>query len=55
LIKRFKHIPENSYEYYTTTPYLNLEKVTLPFNNVPCLVYDLSGQVLSKYSYSCLG
>ena len=46
LIKRFKHIPENSFEFYTTTPYINLEKVTLPFSNMPCIVYDLSGQVL---------
>ncbi len=33
IIKRFKSIPENTYEYYTTTPYINIEKVTLPFNN----------------------
>ena len=33
IIKRFKSIPDNTYEYYTTTPYINIEKVTLPFNN----------------------
>ena len=49
MIKRFKHIPENTYEYYTTTPYINIEKVTLPFNTQPCVVYDMSGQVI-KYS-----
>ena len=43
LIKRFKSIAENSYEYYTSTPYVNIERVTLPFNNLPCVVYDLSG------------
>jgi GTPase SAR1 family protein len=43
LVKRFKMIPEGSYEYFTTTPYINVEKVTLPFNNIPCVVYDLSG------------
>ena len=43
LIKRFKSIAENSYEYYSSTPYINIEKVTLPFLNLPCVVYDLSG------------
>ncbi|TNV75364.1 hypothetical protein FGO68_gene13769 [Halteria grandinella] len=44
LIKHFKRIEENSYEFYTSTPYINIEKVTLPFSNLPCVVYDLSGQ-----------
>ena len=28
-----------------TTPFLNVEKVTLPFSQNECLVYDMSGQV----------
>ena len=51
LVKRFKTISEGSYEYYTTTPYINVEKVTLPFNNIPCVVYDLSGQVSGTQLY----
>ena len=46
LIKRVKTIPENSAEFFTTTPYINIEKITLPFSNLPCVVYDLSGQVI---------
>lgn len=45
LIKRWKHIPEDSYEFYTSTPYINVEKVKLQFTGMPCVVYDLSGQV----------
>ena len=45
LIKRFKAMPENSAEFYHTTAYLNIEKITLPFSNLPCVVYDVSGQV----------
>jgi len=43
LIKKFKKIAENSYEYYFTTPYINIEKITLPFSNMQCVVYDMSG------------
>jgi GTPase SAR1 family protein len=43
LIKRYKPIPENSAEYFFTTPYINIEKITLPFSNLPCVVYDMSG------------
>ena len=43
LIKRFKPIPENTAEFYHTTPYINIEKITLPFSNMPCVVYDMSG------------
>jgi hypothetical protein len=28
----------------TTTPFLNVEKVTLSSNNEHCIVYDVSGQ-----------
>lgn len=52
LVKRFKHIPETSYEYYTSTPYINLEKVTLPFSNLQCAVYDLSGQGRYRENWS---
>ena len=52
LIKRFKAIPENTYEYYTTTPYINIEKVTLPFNNQPCVVFDMSGQGRYRENWS---
>ena len=43
MIKRFKHIPENSFEFYTSTPFINIEKITLPSSNLPCVVYDISG------------
>ncbi len=43
LIKRFKTLPENTAEFYHTTPYINIEKITLPFSNTPCVVYDMSG------------
>ncbi len=45
LVKRFKPIPDGTYEYYTSTPYINVEKINLPFHNVPCVIYDMSGQV----------
>ena len=39
---------ENKYnnefaEFYQSTPYINLEKITLPHNQMPCVVYDMSG------------
>lgn len=52
MIKRFKQIPENSAEYFYTTPYLNIEKITLPFSNMPCVVYDLSGQGRYRENWS---
>eukprot|EP00347_Sterkiella_histriomuscorum_P012090 403369929 len=52
LIKRFKTIPENSAEYFHTTPYINIEKITLPFSNSPCVVYDLSGQGRYRENWS---
>jgi len=30
IAKSFKEIPEGAYEYYTTTPFLNIEKIDLP-------------------------
>ena len=30
LAKGFKEIPEGAYEYYTTTPFINIEKIDLP-------------------------
>lgn len=52
MIKRFKQIPENSAEYFFTTPYLNIEKITLPFSNMPCVVYDVSGQGRYRENWS---
>ena len=31
-------------EFYHTTPYINIEKITLPDGSMPCVVYDMSGQ-----------
>ena len=30
---------------FCTTPYINIEKVMLPESSMPCVVYDMSGQV----------
>lgn len=30
-------------DFVTTTPFLNVEKVTLSSNNEHCIVYDVSG------------
>ena len=30
IAKSFKTIPEGSYEFYTTTPFINIEKIDLP-------------------------
>ena len=35
---------------FMTTPYINIEKIFLPDSSMPCVVYDLSGQV-SKYKF----
>lgn len=29
---------------FTTTPYINIEKIKLPEGSMPCVVYDISGQ-----------
>jgi len=42
-IKNCKKLPEGGKEFYTTTPYLNLDMINLP-SGAPCIVYDLSGQ-----------
>ncbi|CDW87057.1 adp-ribosylation factor-like protein 6 [Stylonychia lemnae] len=52
LIKRFKTIPENSAEFFHTTPYINIEKITLPFSSKACVVYDLSGQGRYRENWS---
>jgi GTPase SAR1 family protein len=52
LIKRYKPIAENSAEYFTTTPYINIEQITLPFSNMPCVVYDMSGQGRYRENWS---
>ena len=31
-------------EFYQSTPFMNLEKITLMQNSMPCVVYDMSGQ-----------
>ena len=43
LAKRLKSI-EEGYEYYTSTTFMNIEKIMLPSRNNPCIVYDMSGQ-----------
>ena len=50
LIKKFKEIPENSYEFYTSTPYINIERIKLTTSKLPYIVYDLSGQVISSHN-----
>lgn len=52
LIKRFKAMPETTAEFFTTTPYINIEKITLPFSNSACVVYDLSGQGRYRENWS---
>ena len=36
--------PHANSEFYYTTPYINIEKVHIPSDDKPCVVYDLSGQ-----------
>ena len=42
--KRNENVIDNT-EFYYTTPYINIEKIELPESSMPCIVYDLSGQV----------
>ena len=37
--------PHLNSEMYTSTPYINIEKIKLPESSMDCVVYDLSGQV----------
>ena len=37
--------PNANTEFFSTTPYLNIEKIALPESSMPCIVYDISGQV----------
>ena len=37
--------PNFNSEMFTTTPYINIEKIKLPESSMDCVVYDLSGQV----------
>ena len=43
LTKRLKNIAEG-YDFYTSTSFMNIEQITLPSTNKPCVVYDMSGQ-----------
>lgn len=44
MIKKFaSEIVENEFELVMTTPFINLEKITLPHSNEQCLVFDMSG------------
>ena len=46
LVKCYKGaLNENEADYFTTTPYINVEKVKLPKTNQECIVLDMSGQV----------
>jgi len=53
LVKQFKGgILEDSAEFMMSTPFINLEKITLPYSQDTCLVYDMSGQVSPKSTKS---
>ena len=46
LLKKFKKdVQVDQAEMITTTPFINVEKVVLPFSQDECIVYDMSGQV----------
>ena len=52
MIKRFKKdVVKDQKEMIMTTPFLNVEKVTLPFSQNECLVYDMSGQVSARHAF----
>jgi len=44
LVKKFRiREPNEANEFFTSTAFLNLEKVKLPGKAETCLVYDMSG------------
>ena len=48
LVKDKNQASPNAFtEFFCTTPYLNIEKISLPESSMPCIVYDISGQVSS--------
>lgn len=43
-------------ELISTTSFMSVEKVTLPFSQQQCLVYDMSGQVSNhSFELDCIG
>eukprot|EP00351_Strombidinopsis_sp_SopsisLIS2011_P001760 CAMPEP_0116882704 /NCGR_PEP_ID=MMETSP0463-20121206/15048_1 /TAXON_ID=181622 /ORGANISM="Strombidinopsis sp, Strain SopsisLIS2011" /LENGTH=89 /DNA_ID=CAMNT_0004536379 /DNA_START=42 /DNA_END=311 /DNA_ORIENTATION=+ len=52
MIKRLKTLHEDSDEYFTSTSYINIERITLPKSNEDCIVYDMSGQGRYRESWS---
>ena len=49
MLKVFKKdVLKGSKEMIMTTPFINVEKITLPFSQSECIVYDMSGQVSLK-------
>ena len=45
LVKKFNHSQTDEDSLVTTTPFINLDVITIPQTAEECLVYDLSGQV----------
>ena len=46
LLKRYKKdVQKDQVEMITSTPFINVEKIELPFSKQECIVYDMSGQV----------
>ena len=37
-------------DFFCSTPYINIERIELPDTSMPCIVYDMSGQVSISYS-----
>ena len=44
LVKQCKRLEKDALEYYTSTPFLNIEKVNLSYLHKTCVIYDVSGQ-----------
>ena len=43
---------ETNSEMYTSTPFINMEKIVLPETSQPCVVYDMSGQGRYRQNWS---
>lgn len=53
LVKMFRNRdPNEASEFFTSTAFMNLEKVKLPGKAEPCLVYDMSGQGRHRASWA---
>ena len=49
-----KPSPYANTEFYHSTPFINIEKILLPDGSMPCVVYDLSGQVSFPHFFDFL-